>query len=324
MFRILFLLVFSLTWLPATSFALMCKADDSGKSVTITEPIGVVLAVPADAPDGTIIWESPTRTINVICSDNLDVGQEGVYFYVNPAKVSVGTGIRVGIRYMGVPITLESGRYFTGHNTWEGCTWANCTGWREARFSLTFSVFVQKYGATPSTGQATTATSYRTFQLDGSGGLNNVKDSNLNYVLTGLSNVRFVPCSPQLTISPGTVDFGQVFALGAPVGGVAASKRVNLNLQRACTTPYTVNARFTPTAGTVVDGLLVPEKNDSIGISILRSETQEKLAFNDWFKLTDMSGSTPASIDLNTQLIWRKKPVAGPFNAAVLVDMYYK
>lgn len=324
MFRILFLLVFSLTWLPATSFALSCKADDGSQSVTITEPIGVVLAVPADAADGTIIWESPTRTINVICADDLERGKELVYFYVNPAKVSVGTGIRVGIRYKGVLITQDSGRYETGHHSWEGCNWANCTGWRASRFSLTFSVFVQKYGTTPASGQATTATSYRAFQLDGVGGLNPVQGINLNYVLTGLDKVRFVPCSPQLTVTPGTVDFGELFGMRATVGEVAASKRVNLNLQRACTTPYTVNARFTPTAGTVVDGLLVPEKNDSVGIAILRSETQEKLAFNDWFKLTEMSGSTPASIDLNTQLIWRKKPVAGPFNAAVLVDMYYK
>lgn len=264
MFRILFLLVFSLTWLPATSFALMCKADDSAKSVTITEPIGVVLAVPADAPDGTIIWESPTRTINVICSDNLDVGQEGVYFYVNPAKVSVGTGIRVGIRYKGVPITLETGRYFTGHNTWEGCTWANCTGWRSTVFADLLGVCAEVW-RDPLNRAGNNRHKLSDLPAGRLWGLNNVQDSNLNYVLTGLDNVRFVPCSPQLSISPGTVDFGEVFVLGATVGGVAASKRVNLNLQRACTTPYTVNARFTPTAGTVVDGLLVPEKTTPSG-----------------------------------------------------------
>ena len=187
-----------------------------------------------------------------------------------------------------------------------------------------FSVFVEKYGPTPASGQATTRTTYNVFQLDGVWKLNIPATNNLNYVLTGLDKVRFVPCSPQLTVTPGTVDFGEVYGLRAKVGSVAASKSVNLNLQRACTTPYTVNARFTPTAGTVVNGLLVPQKNDSVGISILRSGTQEKLAFNDWFKLTDMSGSTPASINLDAQLVWRKQPVVGPFNGAVAVELYYK
>ncbi|KVT68462.1 hypothetical protein WK54_29440 [Burkholderia ubonensis] len=322
--KLLSLLLLLLAWLPATSFALSCKADDGANSVTITQALGTDLAVQADAPDGTIIWESEPRTVNIICADDTKFGRESVYFYLNPANAVVGKGIRVGIRYNGVALTQSSGKYDTGHHSWEGCDWANCKGWPSAKFSLTFSVFVEKYGATPGTGQATTQTSYRVFQLDGQGGLNAKPNANINYELTGLNNVRFVPCSPQLTVSPGTVNFGDVFGLRAVVGSVITTKRVNLNLQRACTTPYTVNARFTPTAGTIVDGLLVPEKNDSVGISILRASNQEKLPYNAWFRLTDMSGSTPASINLDTQLIWRKKPVAGPFNAAIVIDMFYK
>ncbi|SFP40029.1 fimbrial protein [Ralstonia sp. NFACC01] len=322
--RVLSLLMMLLAWLPAKSFAVSCWADDGKNTAIITEALGTDLAVPADAPDGTIIWESKPRTIYVLCADDREIGSEWIYFYLNPWSISVGTGIRVGIRYQGVKITQSSGKVNTWHSSHEGCTWANCTGWRKAQFTLTFSVFVEKYGATPTSGQASNLATYNVFQLDGAGGMNYPATNNLNYVLTGLSNIRFVPCAPQLTVTPGTVDFGEVFGLNATVGSVAASKRVNLNLQRACTTPYTVNARFTPTAGTVVDGLLVPEKNDSVGISILRSATQEKLAFNDWFKLTDMSGSTPASISLDTQLVWRKKSVPGPFNAAVVIDLYYK
>ncbi|CAJ0785583.1 hypothetical protein LMG19083_01319 [Ralstonia psammae] len=320
--RVLSLLVMLLAWLPATSFAVSCWAANS--NAIITEALGTELAVPADAPDGTIIWESKPRIVNVLCADDQAWGAETIYFYLNPLNVDVGTGIRVGIRYQGTTITQSSGKVSTGHHSHEGCTWLDCHGWNRARFSLMFSVFVEKYGPTPASGQATTRTTYNVFQLDGVWKLNIPATNNLNYVLTGLDKVRFVPCSPQLTVTPGTVDFGEVYGLRATVGSVAASKSVNLNLQRACTTPYTVNARFTPTAGTVVNGLLVPQKNDSVGISILRSGTQEKLAFNDWFKLTDMSGSTPASINLDAQLVWRKQPVVGPFNGAVAVELYYK
>ncbi|EJL00295.1 hypothetical protein Pchl3084_4903 [Pseudomonas chlororaphis subsp. aureofaciens 30-84] len=57
---------------------------------------------------------------------------------------------------------------------------------------------------------------------------------------------------------------------------------------------------------------------------MFRAESNEKLAYNSWFKLTDMTGTTPARIDLFAQLLWRAKPVIGPFDAAVVIDLFYK
>lgn len=152
--------------LPATSYALACRVDGSG-SVADTAPLGTALAVAADAPDGTIIWESGPRSVNVICKDDFEHGREEVFFYLNPASVSIGKGIRAGIRYNSVPITQSSGKYGTGFYSDRGCNLSNCVGWDKARFTLNFSVFIEKFGSTPQNGQASTLSQYRVFQLDG-------------------------------------------------------------------------------------------------------------------------------------------------------------
>ncbi|MGY3256072.1 fimbrial protein [Pseudomonas chlororaphis] len=307
---------------PLKSFALSCLVDGSN-SASFNEALGTDLAVQADAPDGTIIWESEARSVPVVCVANEYAGKEDVYLYLNPANVNVGAGIRVGIRYNGVAITQSSGKYNTGHNSHEGCTWSNCSGWR-AKFTLKFSVFIEKYGSTPTTGQATTLKSYRVFQLDGVGGLNQTPNSNLNYILTGIDRIRFIPCSPKLTVTPNTVDFGRLSSNGGQSGQQIIASKFSLNLKRDCTTPYTVNARFTPKTGSILNGLLVPANNSSVGISLLREENNEKLAYNSWFKLTDMTGASPIKVDLLAQLFWRAKPVLGPFSAAVIIDLFYK
>jgi len=317
---VIFLLLF---WIPIKSFALACLVDGTD-SASFYEALGTDLAVQADAPDGTIIWESEARSIPVRCIDNAGGGRENIYFYLNPINYFVGEGIRVGIRYKGIAITRASGKYNTGHHSHEGCTLSNCNGWSSARFTLNFSVFIEKYGATPTTGQATSLTSYSVFQLDGVGGLNASPKYNLNYILTGLNKIRFVPCSPKLTVTPSTIDFGRLSSGGGQSGQQITVSRFSLNLKRDCATPYTVNARFTPKTGSILSGLLVPENNSSVGISLLRAENNEKLAYNSWFKLTDMTGTTPARIDLLAQLFWRAKPVIGPFDAAVVIDLFYK
>ncbi|MGE8098571.1 fimbrial protein [Pseudomonas fluorescens] len=310
---------------PATSFALSCKEDET-ESASIKEALGTALAVPADAPDGTIIWESASKSINVICADDYERGPEEIYFHINPANVSIGNGIRIGIRYNSAPITQSNGKVSTDISSHLGCNWANCTGWNKAKFPLSFSVFIEKYGPTPSSGQASTLTEYRVFQLDGAGDLNPKPNTNLNYVVTGINNIRFVPCTPELTITPSVVNFRRALSGTAQIGQVASTANFSLSLLRSCDTPYTVNARFatTPGGGSVISNLLVPPNNSSVGISLVRQETNEKIPFNTWFKLAALTEAGQIRNDFRADLIWRTAPVPGTFEAAVIVDMFYK
>ncbi|WP_231421840.1 fimbrial protein [Pseudomonas sp. Leaf59] len=321
--RCLPLLLWACAVLPATSHALACREDGTDSIIT-QEALGTALAVAADAPNGTIIWESGPRSTNVICKDDYRVGRELVYFYVNPANVSIGKGIRVGIRYNNQPITQSSGKVSTGFYSDRGCT-SNCIGWDKARFTLNFSVFIEKYDPTPPSGQASTLTSYRVFQLDGVQGLNSRPNSNFNYVVTGMNDIRFVPCTPDLTITPSVVTFPTP-SRQAAIGEVASSANFSLNLRKGCDTPYTVSARFASTAGggSVINGLLVPDNNRSLGISLSRAESQQPLAFNTWFTLQQLMGLGQSHDEFRADLKWRSLPIPGPFEGAVVVDMYYK
>lgn len=317
--------LFACAALPATSYALACRVDGSG-SIADTAPLGTALAVAADAPDGTIIWESGPRSVNVICADDYLHGREEVYFYLNPASVSIGQGIRAGIRYHSVPITQSSGKYGTGFYSDRGCTLASCVGWDKARFTLNFSVFIEKFGTTPQNGQASTLSQYRVFQLDGITGLNNRPNSNLNYIVTGVNDIRFVPCTPDLTITPNVVSFPKP-SRKAQIGEVASTAAFSLSLRKACDTPYTVSARFatTPGGGNVVNGLLVPTNNSSVGIALSWDYTNQNLPFNEWFPLAQMKGANQTTRqDFRADLKWRTLPVPGAFDAAVVVDMFYK
>ncbi|WP_314384812.1 hypothetical protein [Pseudomonas brenneri] len=100
----------------------------------------------------------------------------------------------------------------------------------------------------------------------------------------------------------------------------------SLNLRKGCDTPYTVSARFatTPGGGGVINGLLVPGNNKSVGISLSRVDSQQPLPFNDWFTLPALMGQGQSHNEFRADLKWRTQPIPGVFDAAVVVDMYYK
>ena len=69
------MLLWACAVLPATSHALACREDGSDSIIT-KEALGTALAVAADAPNGSIIWESGPRSTDVICKDDYYYGRE--------------------------------------------------------------------------------------------------------------------------------------------------------------------------------------------------------------------------------------------------------
>nr|WP_253912117.1 fimbrial protein [Pseudomonas sp. CVAP\ len=306
---------------PATSYALSCRTIDGGLSTI--EAIGTSLAVPADVADGTIIWESDKISTDIRCENDYPTSYkyEKIYLWNDPAKISsIGKGIRIGIRYNNV-IYPSQGKIDTGYSI--PCLWLDpkyCKG-QYLDIKINFSVFVEKYGTVPDNGQASTLSQYRVFQADGE---ESVSTKGFNYILTGLSNIRFIPCSPNLTITPNVVNFSRAYSGSAANGKVASTAKFTLGLNKNCDTPYTVDAKFTPASGSVINELLVPPNNNSVGIMLSRVDNDETIPFSKWFKLTEMNRREPDNIDFRADLIWRADPIAGPFEASVIVDMMYK
>lgn len=309
--------------LPTTAMAMTCKTQGSGEAV-IHADLGSSVAIPATLPDGSVVWRSERLSIAVECAKEEVGGPEEVFLYLNPENVEIGQGIRAGLTLNGVDYLQPNGRIPTQQVAPAcGDAAAGCPG---VAFDLPFSVFIQKFGATPPSGVASELLNYRVFQVDGANGMNPVPDNNLNYLINNLSGLRFVACDAELRVMPETVEFGDVAIRNVRVGNVATFQRFALATSRTCDSPFSLNARFTPVSGILSGDVLVPVNNDSIGIRIINARSNEPVPFNQPFHLNDLLGENYSSTaDFNAQLLWQKDaPQAGPFSAEVLVDLFYK
>ena len=311
---------------PATGHALVCKTQGSGQTA-IRDDLSSTVAIPASAPDGEVVWRSERLNVQVECAkDGQQARQEEIFIYLNPDNLQVGQGIRVGLTLSGVDHVQSSGRLATGQFLpvcHEGDS--NIAACPKTTFNLAFSVFIQKYGPTPPSGVASDLLDYRVFQFAGSDGAEPIDGRGLSYVLSNLNGLRFVACDAELQVVPETLEFGSLGIQQVTVGKVFASQPFSLVTRRSCDSPFSLNARFRPVTGTLSGQLLLPAGNRSLGIQIV-STRGSLLRYNEPFHLAQLMGSDQsASVDFNAELVWNSKtPTAGPFEAEVMVDLFYK
>ena len=197
--------------MPLTSHALGCwNGSDSFGSVTSTFNLPGNLYVAANAPVGTIIWQSPQQNLKLYCTQSIG---ENVYFWVNPQNQALAPGLQIGILFKGRTYTQSSGAIDTGiYVPWNG--WVGTT--------LQYSIVLLKTSGAPSSGTATVS-QYPVFQLDGIGGINATPDINFNQLING--TVTFTPggtcnlsANGQYTVNLPTVASGQFAAVGSSAG----------------------------------------------------------------------------------------------------------
>lgn len=310
---------------PATGYALVCKTQGSGETV-IRDDLGSTVAIPATVPDGDVVWRSAPFNVQVECAkqDQQEI-QEEVFLYLNPDNLQVGEGIRAGLTLKGVDYVQSGGRISTGQFLpvcHEGE--ANIEACPRVRFNLPFSVFIQKYGPTPPSGVASDLLDYRLFQLNGIGGPDPMAGS-LSYVINSLNGLRFVACDAQLQVLPETLAFGEIGIRQVELGKVFARQPFSLVTNRNCDSPFSLNARFRPVTGRLSGDLLLPAMNPSLGIRLLDSRGSI-MRYNEPFYLADLLGDDQsAQVDFSAELLWTSKsPQTGPFEAEVMVDLFYK
>jgi hypothetical protein len=311
---------------PATGHAMVCKTQGSGQTA-IRDDLSSTVAIPASVPNGEVVWRSEQLNVQVECAkDGQQAIQEEIFIYLNPDNLQVGQGIRTGLTLNGVDHVQSSGRLSIGQFLpvcHEGDS--NIGACPKTTFNLAFSVFIQKFGPTPPSGVASDLLDYQVFQFAGGDGAEPVGGRGLSYVLNNLSGLRFVACDAELQVVPETLEFGSIGIQQVTVGKVFATQPFSLVTSRSCDSPFSLNARFRPVTGTLSGNLLVPTMNPSLGIQIV-SARGSLLRYNEPFHLAQLMGSDQsASVDFNAQLVWNsKKPTAGPFEAEVMVDLFYK
>lgn len=147
--------------------------------------------------------------------------------------------------------------------------------------------------------------------------------------VTGMGNIRYIPCTSIVSINPGTINFGNITSFGASAG--KEIKRVPFNVfeQRTCNKPstYGLNGRLKPLSNSdLLDSFtLVPKDNPSVSIEIIDTDGNNKVGFDREFVISPKTDTVSNTKQFEASLKWRTdKPSLGEFNAGAVLDIFYK
>lgn len=320
--RLAFPMLLAFFLFPTTSFAMLCDKQSGGLPWT---KLAAGLTVGTDLPDGTIVWESTPFSFKVLCEREASdpSKQQQISMHINPRITKLGDGVLVGIRHNGKIYTTTGERIpvavterYCGIDGYPGlCSY-------KAEFDLEVSLVIVKNGNFPTSGKITNEISYEVMRVDRHESLTD-RFYQFGISLYGLSGLRTTTCTPTLEIKPNTIVFPRAFAMDAKTGATASSVEFNLVVSKACNKDgFSTQAKFTPVASKAINGLLVPDDNDSVGIELTHLYARQKSEFNKWFNLHSFSYAPVVTIPYRADLIWREnRPKIGVFNAALTIEL---
>lgn len=339
---------FSRTWLPviglasylfsANSYALSCK---DGSSIRQDIKLDREITVPtANLTPGAVLWRSQTFTSTFTCTDTDNHPQgEQAYLYWDPLvkMQSIHNSLEVGVTYNSIDIKpvnsfkTEIGQGTSCNRNPEG----GCTPPAIPHtITVSYSVYIKATGnPPPESGSINDNAEYAIFQVDGVGGLNtSTTDGNFRAYVSGLSNIRFISCNPQISVKGNNgaiVDFGRISSNRARVGII--EKSVPFTISADLTGPgqdcqgQVLMASFSTTYYTQESKILLPAADSGFGIQLaMKSAPESIIPFNTPTELGISNGSVVEN-DYLASLIWlSNSPKIGTFKASATVDVTFK
>ncbi|MBT8767231.1 fimbrial protein [Metapseudomonas boanensis] len=287
--------------------------------------INETVTVPNSVPAGTIFWRSAEQHLAYKCW----LGPSGftTKFKLNPDRIIFGPDVGLGVTIDGKDHLLSigqevDGHYLPSHHGVGGQINAN-----DFRY-YTLSLYLVKKSPAGLPEKNTTVplsnlTLYRIGKQGGS------LYTSLSVELKNL-DTSVIPCQSTVSISPTTIDFGNVSSSNATAGQEIARRTFRIAEQRTCTSPtiYGLNGMLTPTSNaTLADnqGTLVPNDNSSVGISIFDQESQNPIPFKRQFTITPRVDTTGNVREFEASLKWRTStPKLGEFNAGAVLEVFYR
>lgn len=302
--------------MPLTSHALGCwNGSNSSGNVTSTFNLPGNLFVSANAPVGTIIWQSSLQNLSLYCSQSIG---ENVYFWVNPKRATLAPGLQIGIIFNGQTYTQSSGAIDTGIYVPRGGYVSTV---------LQYSIVLLKTAGAPSSGSSS-INQYSVFQLDGIGGINAAPGINFNQLING--SVTFTPggtcdlsANGQYTINLPTVASGQFPA----VGSAMSRNAFTISAVNCSTGVRTATFRFSGTAdsnnpvlfantGGTARGVAINLGSSADGANIGANTTNNTRVVN--------VQSQQAQLGLFVEYMRTANIVPGSLQTAVTIDMLYQ
>ena len=336
------LLALSAALFSQSSFALSCKEAGSGNIRQIIPIENEISVSTATLKAGTILWRSQNYTSTFRCEDtNGYPNGEDAFLYWDPLSQmqSIHPSIEVGVTYNSIDIKpVKNSKTDVGPGTvcrrvysWSG---SYCQSPARAQtVTVNYSIYIKATGsAPPSSGKISNTGQYAIFQVDGVLGLNSTPDSNFRAFITGLGNIRFISCSPQVNISSNngsTVNFGSLPSRNASAGVI--EKRVpfavvaNLTNAGQDCQGQTFVASFSTTYPTSGTDIIMPSTDSGFGISVSTADNQDSfIPMNTSVSLGYANGQVVQNNFIATLRWLNSNPKIGDFSASANVDVTFK
>ncbi|GDX05078.1 fimbrial protein [Buttiauxella sp. A111] len=321
------------------SFALSCKDAFTGSAkqiISLDQPINVSTA---NLQPGQLLWRSQTFSSTFKCEDTDGFPKgENAYLWWDPTKLvqSIHNSLQVGVTFKSVdynPVAQQNTLVGPGTtcrpNGRGGCK----SPAQSQTVKVEYSVYIKATGnAPPQSGQITDNNEYALFQVDGVGGLNSRPDSNFRSYITGLGNIRFISCNPQITVvanNGSTVNFGKIPARNAVVGKIEKqmpfSVEANLTGAGQDCQGKTLMASFSSTYPTQDTTTILPTSDSGFGIVISKADAPLTwIPMNTPQTLGYINGSV-ISTNFLASLKWLSTtPKEGTFKASANIDVTFK
>lgn len=310
------LLFLSLWWVAHSAQALDCV--EQGTNLVDMPPIPIgQLAIPANVPVGTKIWESNDIIMTAYCDNVLGSNMDVVHFYFNPDSQSLGEGLKLGVTYNGQDLEQNEQRIST--NSTPIRTGQNVT------FHIIFRLYIKLDGHAPSNGSYGGANEFVVFQLDGSGGLNKTPTAkNVRYSLSGLQGIRFLACGSDIKVYPESqiVNFANIQSKTLLKG-----ESINLPFsikatKQGCVDNFSLQAEFSTASPLIGDNAIDLQNGAKL---MLYNELQQAIRFNYYADFAELNNINEVKKDFTATVsaIPGREILLGQFDASVIVKVNY-
>ncbi|MDV5226131.1 MULTISPECIES: fimbrial protein [Providencia] len=310
-----FLLLLLLTFFSTRVFALDCV--ESGTGVVIKPPVPVgQLAIPADTPAGTIIWQSDPMTVTVFCDNVLGNMVDVVHMYFNPTSQKLGTGLLLGANYQGQQLERDKQKVSLGTPP--------ISGKQNVTVVVNFTLYIKVTGVVPPSGHYDGDNQFTVFQFDGSGGINTTPGAkNLRYSISGLTGIRFLKCGADIKVYPESqqIDFGQLMITELNRGQEFTKQFQVQALKRGCLDNFSMNVNFETTDK--LNGDYAIDLGNGTNLTI--ADDKNNLVKFNYFEFFGSlpKGSTSVTRTYNASIKKSSTVKTGSFNASTIVRINY-
>ncbi|EBH9039130.1 TPA: fimbrial protein [Salmonella enterica] len=292
--------------------------DFVGGEVTLSAP---QMSIPADTPDGTVLYTSPKITKTITCSVDYSTRPSSVSF-LTTADFRAFLAVRNGVKF-----TIYIDDQVFDKEVFPSTVGVVPAGRNQSfkkNVTIWFDIKVDRSrGKIPVSGTYLSGGFQSIFLL-----LNNRYDIHRGVLSVATPNITYIPCTMALSVNPETIDFGVIKSSDLEKG-IKFQRRFTTLIQKskACTiaasAPFGINMFFEPTASTLnADGSL--NLNNGLGLSI--SDTSGKyVPYNTEWKIDDVRVESILEnhFTANLQKISGQDLKTGPFSADVVVRINY-